>query len=51
MDKRKVIAAYVRGMITVRECAQILGVDLVHVERVVTAPQRVTVTQKSASSS
>ena len=27
MDKRKVIAAYRRGLISVQECAQILGVD------------------------
>lgn len=27
MDKSKVIAAYRRGFITVRECRQILGVD------------------------
>lgn len=27
MDKRKVIAAYRRGLISSRECAQILGLD------------------------
>ncbi|MBB6635384.1 hypothetical protein [Cohnella thailandensis] len=27
MDKRKVIAAYKRGLISSRECAQILGLD------------------------
>lgn len=27
MDKRKVIAAYRSGLITVQECAQILGLD------------------------
>ncbi|MCD9021196.1 hypothetical protein [Cohnella silvisoli] len=27
MDKRKVIAAYKRGLISVQECAQILGLD------------------------
>ncbi|MFK7695694.1 hypothetical protein [Paenibacillus sp. HJGM_3] len=27
MDKRKVIMAYRRGMITIQECAQILGID------------------------
>lgn len=27
MDKRKVIAAYRRGFITMQECAQILGID------------------------
>ncbi len=27
MDKRKVIAAYRRGLLTVHECAQLLGLD------------------------
>jgi len=27
MDKRKVIAAYRRGLITIQECAQIIGLD------------------------
>lgn len=27
MDKRKVIGAYRRGLISVHECAQILGLD------------------------
>lgn len=27
MEKRKVIAAYRRGFITLEECAQIMGVD------------------------
>lgn len=27
MDKRKVITAYRRGFISMRECAQILGID------------------------
>lgn len=27
MDKRKVIAAYRRGFITIQECAQIIGVE------------------------
>lgn len=27
MDKRQVIAAYRRGLITIQECAQIIGVD------------------------
>jgi hypothetical protein len=27
MDKRKVITAYRRGLISVQECAQILGLD------------------------
>ena len=30
MDKRKVIAAYRGGLISVQECAQILGIDNVH---------------------
>ncbi|MBB6735752.1 hypothetical protein [Cohnella zeiphila] len=29
MDKRKVIAAYRRGLISSQECAQILGLDSV----------------------
>lgn len=28
LDKRKVIAAYRRGMITIQECGQILGLDM-----------------------
>ncbi|WP_181438836.1 hypothetical protein [Paenibacillus sambharensis] len=31
MDKRKVIAAYRRGMITIHECAQILGLEAIQV--------------------
>ncbi|EGL19597.1 MULTISPECIES: hypothetical protein [unclassified Paenibacillus] len=31
MDKRKVIAAYHRGFITMQECAQILGIDSVQI--------------------
>jgi phage antirepressor YoqD-like protein len=27
MDKRKVITAYRRGLISLQECAQILGID------------------------
>jgi len=27
MDKRKVIAAYLRGFITIQECSQILGME------------------------
>lgn len=30
MDKRKVIAAYRRGFLTIQECAQILGIDSKH---------------------
>jgi len=30
MDKRKVIAAYRRGLISSQECAQILGLDSVN---------------------
>jgi len=33
MDKRKVIAAYRRGLISVQECAQILGLDNVELLR------------------
>ncbi|MFD2672899.1 hypothetical protein [Marinicrinis sediminis] len=30
MDKRQVIQAYKRGLITIQECAQILGMQPVH---------------------
>ncbi|NJJ38062.1 hypothetical protein [Paenibacillus apii] len=33
MDKSKVIDAYRRGFITVRECGQILGVEDVQLQR------------------
>jgi exonuclease VII small subunit len=33
MDKRKVIAAYRRGFITVHECGQILGVEEMQLKR------------------
>jgi len=37
MDKRVVIAAYRRGWITVRECAQILGLDAAQLKGVLSA--------------
>lgn len=43
MDKRKVITAYQNGLLTLQECAQILGVeryDLIQVMEV--SPQRQT---------
>ncbi|GIP32395.1 hypothetical protein [Paenibacillus sp. J2TS4] len=39
MDKRKVIEAYQRGFITIKECAQILGIDSLEVMGMVSAPQ------------
>lgn len=39
MDKRKVITAYRRGVLTVHECAQILGVDSLKVVGMVSDPQ------------
>lgn len=30
MDKRKVIAAYLRGFITIQECSQIIGLETGH---------------------
>jgi hypothetical protein len=39
MDKRKVISAYRRGFITMQECAQILGVDKVHIIGLMNDPQ------------
>jgi hypothetical protein len=38
MDKRKVIHAYRRGMISLQECAQILGIDSMQVMGVVNEP-------------
>ncbi|MFD1955729.1 hypothetical protein ACFSL6_16560 [Paenibacillus thailandensis] len=38
MDKRKVIAAYKRGWITIQECAQIVGVDIRQIDRLVNDP-------------
>lgn len=35
MDKRKVIHAYRRGLLTMEECAQLLGVDSVKMMGVV----------------
>jgi predicted transcriptional regulator of viral defense system len=37
MDKRVVIAAYRRGWITIRECAQLLGLDTAQVAGVLSA--------------
>lgn len=31
MDKRKVIAAYRKGVISIRECAQLLGIDSIQI--------------------
>ncbi|WP_190287502.1 hypothetical protein [Paenibacillus darwinianus] len=39
MDKRKVIAAYRRGIITIQECAQILGMDTVQIAGLLDDPQ------------
>ncbi|MFC5403809.1 hypothetical protein [Cohnella soli] len=39
MDKRKVIAAYRRGLISVQECAQILGLDNVELLGFVREPR------------
>lgn len=38
MDKRKVIAAYKRGFISIQECAQILGVDSGQMNRLMNDP-------------
>lgn len=38
MDKRKVIAAYRRGFISIQECAQIIGVDSRQMTRLVDDP-------------
>lgn len=42
LDKRKVIAAYRRGFITIQECAQIIGVDKGQIARLLNDPQLVT---------
>lgn len=39
MDKRKVIAAYRRGFITMKECAQILGMDSVQILWLIGEPE------------
>jgi hypothetical protein len=38
MDKRKVIAAYRQGTITLQECAQIIGMDSAQMNRLVNDP-------------
>lgn len=42
MDKSKVIAAYRRGFITVRECGQILGVEEMQLKRLLQLEERKT---------
>lgn len=42
MDKRKVIAAYRRGFISIQECAQIIGVDSTQMTRLIDEPQFMT---------
>ncbi|WP_270171573.1 hypothetical protein [Paenibacillus sp. SYP-B4298] len=37
MDKRTVVAAYRRGYINLQECAQILGLDSLQVQRIIEA--------------
>ncbi|UJF36182.1 hypothetical protein [Paenibacillus hexagrammi] len=39
MDKRKVITAYRRGMISIQECAQILGIDSMQIMGLMNDPQ------------
>ncbi|WP_169456496.1 hypothetical protein [Paenibacillus pinihumi] len=38
MDKRKVVAAYRCGFITLQECAQILGLDSLQVKGIMENP-------------
>ncbi len=38
MDKRKVLSAYRQGTITLQECAQIIGVELIQLGRLVDDP-------------
>lgn len=39
MDKRKVVAAYRRGFLTIQECAQILGLEQVQVSGLINDPK------------
>ncbi len=39
MDKRIVIAAYKRGIITIQECAQILGLETGQMRGLINDPQ------------
>jgi predicted HTH domain antitoxin len=39
MDKRIVIAAYKRGIITIQECAQILGLETGQMKGLINDPQ------------
>lgn len=40
MDKSKVIAAYKLGLITIRECGQILGVEEMQLKRLLQLEER-----------
>lgn len=40
MDKRKVIHAYRRGFISMKECAQILGIDSMQIMGMVEDPKQ-----------
>ncbi len=40
VDKRKVIAAYRKGFITIQECAQILGIDSKQIISLVAEPPK-----------
>lgn len=53
MDKRKVIAAYRSGLISLQECAQILGVDnvqLIGLIREAGTAKRIAATKQSVRS-
>jgi hypothetical protein len=41
MDKRKVIAAYRKGFITIQECAQILGIDSTQILGLLEEPESI----------
>ena len=47
MDKRIVILAYRRGLISLRECAQVLGVDLKRMSWLLVAAQWMKPTRSS----
>jgi hypothetical protein len=39
VDKRKVISAYRKGIITIQECAQILGIDSMQILGMINDPE------------
>lgn len=50
MDKSKVIAAYKRGVITARECGQILGLEEMQLKRLIQLEESKTIYPSSSQS-